>query len=387
MMSSKKMPKILFTLDTLALGGAELRVLELVKNINDFEVHIAIIYKANHSLKRNFEDNGIKLYFLEIKERFGFWKAAYLLRKIIYQIKPDIVHSTHFRTEIISRLALILSNVPLIGTLNSDTYSQERYALVSQREKVKLNLYKWLNRLTAFRPNLYISVSESIVKPNKKYLWIRDSKIVVIPNGRNVYSFVEAMSYKKQDFFPQIKKNDKIIVSNSRVIKSKGFDEIFKAFQFLINNKKNLYLMIIGEGRDLEKYKLFCLNHGLSDRVLFLGKRLDIARLLKTSDIFWFASHYEGSPGVVIEGMLSQLPIIASNISPVIENLTHNKNALLFEKGQWIDLANKTNFLLENWGLKDQFVKNSFELARNKFDIKLIAEKYEEVYKRFLKSK
>lgn len=313
--------------------------MELVKNLKGFDIFVVVIYKAKHGLRPDFESLGVKLYFLNIPDRFGFGKATKMLKELIKEIQPDLIHATHFRTEVISRLALLSSSIPLIGTLISDTYSKDRYALVSQRERVKLELYKWLNRFTAFRSNLFISVSKAIVEPNKRYLWIKDSKIKIIPNGRDVSLYTNAKPYPRESLFPTISPQDKILVSNSRVIKSKGFEEIFQAFKILRQNQEKVYLLVIGDGLDLPLYQRFCEENVLSDRVQFLGSRMDMASLLKSADIFWFASHYEGSPGVVIEGMLSQIPIISSDIPTVTENLVHNENAILFKKGDWQDLV------------------------------------------------
>lgn len=386
-MSTKPPSKILYTLDTISLGGAELSVLELVKSLNGFEIHIVVIYKAKNGLRSDFESLGVRLYFLNISDRFGFGKATKMLKKLIREIQPDLIHATHFRTEVISRLTLLFSPIPLIGTLISDTYSKDRYALVSQRERVKLELYKWLNRLTAFRSNLFISVSKAIVEPNKRYLWIKDSKIKVIPNGRDVSLYINAIPFSKESLFPKIGQQDKILVSNSRIINSKGFAEVFKAFKYLIDTNVKVYLLVIGDGLDLPVYQRFCEQNGLSDRVLFLGSRMDMASLLKSADIFWFASHYEGSPGVVIEGMLSQIPIISSDIPTVTENLINNYNALLFKKGDWKDLAEKTKYLISNWGIKDKLVENAFDLALNKFDIKKIAKQHEDIYYQLMESR
>ncbi|UZD23933.1 glycosyltransferase [Algoriphagus halophytocola] len=383
-MSIKNAPKILYTLDTLSLGGAELSVLELVKNLKGFEIYIAVIYRAKHGLRPDFESLGVRLYFLDIPHRFGFGKSTKMLKNLIKEIQPDLIHATHFRTEVISRLAVFSTSIPLIGTLISDTYSKDRYALVSQRERIKLELYKWLNRLTAFRSDLFISVSKAIVEPNKRYLWIRDSKIKVIPNGRDISLYANAQPYPREIFFPTISPGDKILFSNSRVIKSKGFEEIFQAFKYLNDKNAKVYLLVIGDGLDLPIYQRFCEENVLTDRVLFLGNRLDMAPLLKTADIFWFASHYEGSPGVVIEGMLSQIPIISSDIPTVTENLMHEHNALLFKKGDWNDLAEKTKFMIANWEIKGNLVNNAFDLALDKFDIKSIAKQHEDIYHQLL---
>lgn len=372
--------KVLFTLDTISLGGAELSLLELVANLTEFEPIVCVTYQSSQHLRKKFQDYGIKLIYLDIAKRFGFIEGVAKLKKVIEKEKPDLVHSTHFRTEIISRLAVPSFNIPLIGSLISDTYSKDRYRLVSSREKFKLELFRILNKLTAYRTDFFISVSEAIVKPNQKYLGIPSRKIKVIPNGRNTREYSNAQPFDRHSIFPQINMSDKVIVSNSRVIRSKGFDEIFKAFSLLCKNRTDLYLLIIGGGEQLEHYKLLSQKYEIDTRVQFLGNRSDMAALLKACDIFWFASHYEGSPGVIIEGMLAQLPIIASNIGPVLENLSDKVNALLFSKGNAVELADKTLYLLNNWEERKSMTEKAYQLAVVKFCIKEIAKTHENFY-------
>src|SRR5690606_16370165 len=109
-------------------------------------------------------------------------------------------------------------HIPLIGSLISDTYSRDRYKLVSFREKVKLEFIRILNKTTASRSDFYISVAEAIVKPNQQYLGISPEKIKVIPNGRDVQKYNEAVPIDRKYILNILKPSDKIIVSNSRVI-------------------------------------------------------------------------------------------------------------------------------------------------------------------------
>ena len=375
-----KEKKVLFVLDTLGVGGAEISVVELVKHITQFQVSVCVIYKSSHELLDQLISQGINVKLLQIEKRFGFLEAVLKLRKVLKEEKPDIVHANHFRSEIISRIIVPFFKIPLLGTLISDSHSRERYELVSRRERLKLEIYRYMNKVTVFRCNFFLSVSNSIVEPNIKYLNIPKNKISVIPNGRDITKYLNIQPIKRELINNSIGPNDILIVSNSRVIKSKGFDEIFKAFRILTKKFNNLYLIIVGDGYDFEKYKEFCSKLRIQHKVVFLGSRLDMAEILKACDIFWFASHYEGSPGVIIEGMLSKLPIIASNISPVTENLIHGKNSLLFEMGSEIDLTCQTEFLLQNWEIKDSLVNNSFQLALEKFDIKKIALMHEDIY-------
>jgi glycosyltransferase involved in cell wall biosynthesis len=60
---------------------------------------------------------------------------------------------------------------------------------------------------------------------------------------------------------------------------------------------------------------------GVGDRVKFLGQRWDIANWMDASDIFVLTSELEGMPLAVMEAMAKGLPIVASDVSGIGEEL------------------------------------------------------------------
>jgi len=379
--------KVLFILDTISIGGAEFSILELVRCLPTFEAVVCVVYKAENQFRSEFEKLPIKLIFLDINSRFGFVEGGIKLIGVLKQERPDIVHATHFKSEFISRIVVPSFDIPLVGSLISDTYGRERYSLVTSRERLKLEIYRFLDKVTAFRSDLYISVSEAIVEPNRKYLGIPLQKITVIPNGRDVDKYDSAVAVSRSVIGEKIKENDVLMVSNSRVVQSKGFDEMFKAFKMLCGEFDHLYFIVVGGGENIEFYRQMSKQLDIDDKVVFLGNRKDMPQLLKACDIFWFASHYEGSPGVIIEGMLSKLPIIASDIAPVTENLIDGYNGLLFPRGEAEELARKTALLLQDRIKKEEMVCRSYELGKTKFNIKALAKIHEQTYLDLIESK
>jgi glycosyltransferase involved in cell wall biosynthesis len=227
---------------------------------------------------------------------------------------------------------------------------------------------------------MYISVSKSIIQPNLKYLGIKESKVELIQNGRDVTVFEKARIYSKSEIIPDATSESLLIITNSRVIRSKGFDEMLLAFQSLSKKFGNIFLVVAGNGFDFDFYKNMAMEMGLDGKVVFLGRRHDIPSLLKSCDLFWFASHYEGSPGVVIEGMLSKTPMILSDIEPVLENIQDRRHALIFKTGDAEDLAVKTEILIYDPEFGEKLASAAYELGSNHFDIKKLVNKQETLY-------
>src|SRR5690606_22532464 len=112
--------KIVFVIDTISVGGAELSILELVRHLSGFDVVVCVVYKAENHFRCEFEKLPLKLLFMDVDSRFGFLEIARKLRRLLKRERPDIVHATHFKSEFISRIVVPSFNIPLVGSLISD---------------------------------------------------------------------------------------------------------------------------------------------------------------------------------------------------------------------------------------------------------------------------
>lgn len=95
--------KVIFTIDSLAQGGTEQSIAELITHFSvDIQVVVVYFYDAHH-LKPTYESINCKIYFLNIDEKYGFYDAIRKFYKLIVQEKPDVVVSSLYRSLVISR--------------------------------------------------------------------------------------------------------------------------------------------------------------------------------------------------------------------------------------------------------------------------------------------
>lgn len=94
----------------------------------------------------------------------------------------------------------------------------------------------------------------------------------------------------------------------------------FSIKQYNANSK----LFLIGEGEMYEQIKNKVISKGLSDSIVFLGLRNDIAELLQAFDVFLLPSLYEGFSVAMIEAQAAGLPVITSENVSVETDLTKN---------------------------------------------------------------
>lgn len=110
------------------------------------------------------------------------------------------------------------------------------------------------------------------------------------------------------------------IPSSAYVVGHVGRFEAQKNHAFLLDifgaireKRKDAFLLLVGEGSLMDEIKEKARSTGLSDHVIFAGRRADIPCLLSAVDVFVFPSFYEGMPNTVIEAQATGLPCVISD--------------------------------------------------------------------------
>lgn len=114
---------------------------------------------------------------------------------------------------------------------------------------------------------------------------------------------------------------------------SKNHDFLIDIFYEIQRINENSVLLLVGVGDLEQSIKEKVDKKGLSQKVMFLGKRSDVNDLMQAMDIFIFPSNYEGLPVTLVEAQAAGLPIIKSDhvsnqckITPYIYTLSLNSS-------------------------------------------------------------
>ncbi|MEO0378355.1 MAG: glycosyltransferase family 4 protein [Cyanobacteria bacterium P01_A01_bin.17] len=125
----------------------------------------------------------------------------------------------------------------------------------------------------------------------------------------------------------QIPSDAVVCFTSARLAPIKGFDLQLAAIQQLQSLPvwEKLYFLWAGSGYKDENIGPELQDQveqlGVADRVKFLGERRDIPDLLAASDIYILPSRAEGMPLAIMEAMAKGLPIMASAVSGIPEEL------------------------------------------------------------------
>jgi glycosyltransferase involved in cell wall biosynthesis len=131
----------------------------------------------------------------------------------------------------------------------------------------------------------------------------------------------------------------------------KGQDEAIKALSELVRRGVDAHLLIVGDG---SKSFTASLNeqvrdYGLERRVTFTGYVKEPTRFMRIADVTLLCSAWEAFGRVIVETMLAGKPVIATaNSGGTAELIEEGKTGLLYERGNYIELADKIQYLYEN---------------------------------------
>ncbi len=362
--------KVLFVIDTLQIGGAEQSLLSNTTRFDNIIPIICHIYKGD-LLKQKFIENGIKVYSIDLEKKFGFVKAYRELKKVVSIEQPDLIVGYITRSEIVARLVGRFNHIPVIGTFITDLYSKTYNQHLSWKAKQLVSLSQLINKLTCKVCVGFVANSQAIKDSNAQYLSIPPNKIKVINRGR------ESIHIKRKQ--PVVQEDAWIrFVNVSRLYPVKGHKELLLGFNNFLQKHPQASLHIVGDGPQRAELTKIIRQLGLEDKVFLLGARNDVGTLLADFDCFVFPSLEEGFSGAVVEAMFANIPVLASDIGPNKEAITHLKTGYLFKRESAEEIEKSMLWFKDNKATAQTFALNAYHHAKEHFELSIIVEQFEQ---------
>lgn len=213
-----------------------------------------------------------------------------------------------------------------------------------------------------------------------------DTKRLIEPDKdiHTIYNFIDEKKYVPQDPGTLkadlgIREDEKVLIHISNFRKVKNIPDVVKSFQ-LISKEVDARLLLVGEGPEMDAIKQLVQQLNLEEKVLFTGKRKDMAQLLAISDLMFHLSEKEAFGLVLLEAMACGVPSVATAIDGIPEVITDGENGFLVPYGDIHEAAHKAVELLQDDALHKKFVENGFQTVHEKFNSVKIVAQYEQLY-------
>ncbi len=227
--------------------------------------------------------------------------------------------------------------------------------------------------------NLILSIS----RYNFKYLKRWGARnLVMHPVG------IDTIKYKLRE---KIRRKNKIrILTIGRLVKEKGYFYAIDAVKKLIkaNPKKVIEYSIIGEGYLRHKIEGYIKINKLQKNIFLHGEKegKDILKFYKNADIFLLTSINEALPVVVMEAQSFGIPIIATDVGSIKEEIIEGKSGFVVPSKNINKIYEKLQWLMDNEDKWDDFGRVGRAHIKNKYEITMLNKKLEKLFYRLKKN-
>ncbi|MBU7594460.1 glycosyltransferase family 4 protein [Metabacillus halosaccharovorans] len=179
-------------------------------------------------------------------------------------------------------------------------------------------------------------------------------------------------------------KEKKVILCIGRLIPIKGQDYLIRAFKKVCEKRKDVRLILAGEGPSFKKLSNLVNKFELNNYIEITGKRVEGNEkwdLFNSCDIFILPSVYRRTPeawGLVVnEAAMFEKPIITTNMTGVDgEIVQHKKSGLVVQEKNIDELANAIIYLLENKDEREKFGKNAKKIVKEKYNLNVMLDSF-----------
>jgi glycosyltransferase involved in cell wall biosynthesis len=140
---------------------------------------------------------------------------------------------------------------------------------------------------------------------------------------------------------------DGTIVGNvARLSEQKGHRDLIAAAPRVLERNPDVRFVVAGDGE--LRAELEGLAAPLGDSFVFLGERRDVPDLLASFDVFAFPSRFEGLCLAVIEAQAAGVPVIATPVGGIRENVVDGETGWLVPPRDVDALAERISWALEH---------------------------------------
>jgi glycosyltransferase involved in cell wall biosynthesis len=159
----------------------------------------------------------------------------------------------------------------------------------------------------------------------------------------------------------------------------KGFPELVEALAMLHRRRTDWRLEVAGDGPTRPDYERLVAATGLQDAVVFRGRmsKIDIAALMRASDLFVLPSRFENLPCVIIEAMASGLPVVSTTVGGIPE-MVSDGDGILVPPQDPAALADALDRALSNLASFDRAAIAA--RARERFSLEAVGTQLQAVY-------
>lgn len=276
--------------------------------------------------------------------RIGLLAAALRIRRLCDELRPDVLHTTLFQSDIAGRFAAIRRPYVVTCSLVGTPYGRDHLLGSGPVSRAKVSGVRTLDALTARRVNLFHAVSSAVASTMAVRLRLPKELIRVVHRGRDMAQLGRRSEGRRQAVRNRLglAGSDRVVLWAGRLASMKGPDIALQSWHAFRSRGGKGQLWLAGpKGDASSRIQQLIKQLRLSSSVRLLGERDDLADFMVASDALLHTSRREGLPGVLLEAMALELPIVANDLPATRELVAPGIHALVgsVSDPKWISEA------------------------------------------------
>lgn len=321
--------RVLTYLNSFQPGGVERVALRLNATWQTQGISARVVVGRNAGLARDSAHGLDCTTLLDGSRWYHRWRLIGIfadLPGIIRKVRPDVLFcagNTYSLAMVLMRLRLGRACPPIIAKISNDLERRDQTPLV------RFFYHKWL-KIQGRYIDHFVGMATPMRREIEEYCGVSPARVTII-NDPVLYAADVARLGGIANGRPPAARGRRFLAIG-RLSPQKNLALLLEAFSRMAAADDRL--TIIGEGPDRKKLAAQATRLGIAERVDMPGFMATMDRWLAWADTLILSSDYEGVPAVIIEAMAASLPIIATNCSVSMAELTgHGRFARLVPVG------------------------------------------------------
>jgi glycosyltransferase involved in cell wall biosynthesis len=268
-----------------------------------------------------------------------------IFRQVLNYIDENNIHILHtheFRSDLIGLVCAKIRKIPIITTLHGWIANGLKGKFYVILDKAILRFFD------------HIIVVSNIMKEQVQKLRVPESKISVLYNSLIIDRY---QPHRSDNTFRRelgLDENTVLVGNIGRLSPEKGQDIFIHAANEVSKKYKNIRFVLIGIGPDQERLERLAEQLCIENMIIFTGYRNDMLSIYNSLNLVVQSSHTEGMPNVILEALLMEVPVVATNVGGTSEIIKDYKSGVLIPASDHQIITKKIMEYMEN---SDLYIK------------------------------
>lgn len=362
---------VLFFSHSSNLYGGQRSLLQLIDElIRDYGVLCSVVVQSDGPLRNRLEETGASI----VTIKYAWWCASDPLpkEKLDSLVRNSCENLLYSIKHVLSKINpdVIATNTVFIpwGAIAASFMGKPHVWFVRESDTLSQGIKFFLPLSTIW--DYVIRFSDTIVTNSHyvRHLLFKDvsgERVKIIYPRVNIPA--ETLEDNGTSYFT--KGTATRLIAVGRAEEWKGWKDAILAIKDLVARSKDVELILVGHffsdyGRHLEA---IVENEGLGAYVRFVGFKENPYIIMNEADIVLVSSRNEPFGRVAVEGMMLKKPVIGANSGGTAELIKDKVNGLLYETGNYVELAAKIKYLAENREKAMELAENGWRFTEETF--------------------